>query len=82
MYINSNKKERNPFRCILCGKYFYYNEDFYIWTPFGSYGDIEPPDKERAHKHCYENYYEFGKELIYKTSWIKPSLLEWSKECL
>lgn len=74
----SKHKERNPFRCSICGKFFSYHEDFYIWTPYGSCVDLEPPEEERAHRKCFENYN--GKELIHTTSWLKPTLLEWSKD--
>jgi hypothetical protein len=76
MYYSS-QKERNPFRCIICGKFFSYHEDFYIWTPYGGYEDTEPPEPERAHKKCYDNYNR--KQLIIDTSWYKPVLQEWIK---
>jgi hypothetical protein len=67
-------KERNPFKCYFCGKFFSYKESYYSWTPYGGYEDIEPPDEEFSHKKCYENY--DGKELIHSTSWLKPTLTE------
>lgn len=52
-----------------------WNEPRYEWAPYGDYLDTDPPENEHAHKDCYENYDEKHKELIYRTSYIKPYLV-------
>lgn len=61
-------------RCDECDKFMSWKEPFYIWTPFGSYFDYEPPEPKHAHKECYETLEENSRIILITTSWIKPQL--------
>lgn len=52
--------------CHLCGKFMSYNSlDVAVsWQPYGSYGDVEPPPAEYAHRECWDNVDNSRKETI------------------
>ena len=66
--------KNNKLKCDICSKFMSFNTG-YIWTPYGNSTDMEPPDPEYAHIKCYENLSERQKNLIIKTSWIKPVIM-------
>jgi len=61
-------------KCYFCGKFIGYGEAVYTWTPYGGVLDLEPPEDEHAHARCYDN--SSMKDLIIKTSWMKPEVRE------
>jgi len=65
-----------PFRCEICnkfiGKKYFKDNEVVEWTPYGSYGDIDEPPVEYAHKHCWDDLSEKTKQLIRNASYSKP----------
>ncbi len=59
-------------RCDHCGKFISWYKPHYIYTPYGSYRDQEPPDDEHICDTCYTNLSLSQKETLNKSSWQKP----------
>ena len=62
-------------RCDLCGRFMSYVDlaEAVMWTPYGGYLDLEPPDEEYAHRHCWDEATEETRVLIRYTAWRKPN---------
>ena len=61
-------------RCEQCGKFMSWSKPYYVYTPYGSYRDQEPPDDCHIHKKCYENLSDSSKKYL-NVSWQKPLLI-------
>lgn len=63
----------NP-RCVHCNKFMSWKslEGATSWIPYGGPTDMEEPEPEYCHAECWEKMDVAGKDLIHRTSWIKP----------
>lgn len=62
----------NP-RCNECGRFIgYKDKEAQVYTPFGGYLDLEPPDERYICGHCFSKMSESRWALINRISWIKP----------
>jgi hypothetical protein len=66
-------------RCDICGRFIGFDSPRYSWTPYGGSQDLEPPEDEHSHKKCFEDNEEKWKNLIIKTSWVKPYLCNYEE---
>lgn len=64
----------NP-QCYLCSRFMSWKDirSSVSWIPYGSCTDLEPPEEEYAHAICWKSETDSRKDLIKRTSWIKPN---------
>jgi hypothetical protein len=58
-------------KCVQCGCFVGF-KNYVVSAPYGSYGDLEPPDDEYECLRCWDEQDEEWRALTYKVSYIKP----------
>lgn len=63
-------------RCNECGRFVKWNNHI-TYTPYGITGVLEPPEPVYLHPECYK---KLDKELLNRSSWIKPHQVKQKKK--
>ena len=60
--------------CDICSRFMSWDDcaDSVVYTPFGSWGDTEPPDERLMHKKCWTKLNLRDRRVIDNIAWIKP----------